>query len=118
MRTRAGSYVPAGGRKELEGAQEPFLCRDCMEETLEETVDARCTETIWVVAIVLFGVFWWKWMPAWATYVAFALSVVAFARWIAAARRRQTPGRRRAGALRFFVYRIAKSKASRAKALK
>lgn len=118
MRTRAGAYVPASGFKELEGPQEPFLCRDCMEETLEEAVDARCTETIWVVAIVLFGVYWWKWMPAWATTVAFALSAVALARWILSAWRRQAPGKRRNAAMRYFAQRIAKSKSSRAKALK
>lgn len=117
-RSRAGSYVPASGMKVLEGPQEPFLCRDCMEEVLEEAVDSRCTETIWVVAIVLFGVFWWKWMPAWATYAAFALSAVFFARWILSARQRQAPGKRRASALRYFAKRIAKSKSSRAKALK
>jgi hypothetical protein len=118
MRSRAGSFVPAGGIKGLEGAQEPFLCRDCMEETLEEAVDGRCTETIWVVAIVLFGVYWWKWMPAWATLAAFGLALVAFVRWILAARRRNAPGKRRAAALRYFALRIAKSKHSRTKALK
>jgi hypothetical protein len=119
MRSRAGSFVTAGGSvKGPAGSQEPFLCRDCMEETLEEAVDGRCTETIWVVAIVLFGVYWWKWMPAWATLAAFALALVAFARWILAAQRRNAPGKRRAAALRYFEQRIAKSKQSRAKALK
>jgi hypothetical protein len=117
-RTRAGSYVPAGGIKILEGPQEPFLCRDCMEEVLDDAVDARCTETIWMVAIVLFGVYWWKWMPAWATITAFTLALIAFARWILSAQRKRSPGTRRAAALRYFALRIAKSKESRAKALK
>jgi hypothetical protein len=43
---------------------------------------------------------------------------VAFARWILAAQRRNAPGKRRAAALRYFEQRIAKSKQSRAKALK
>lgn len=117
-RSRAGSYVPAGGMKELEGPQEPFLCRDCMEETLDDAVDSRCTETIWVVAIVLFGVYWWKWMPAWATAAAFALAAVAFVRWIVTAWRKRAPGKSRASSLRFFAQQIRKAKTTRAKALK
>ena len=61
-------------------------CSACKETAPISNCD-RCTETIWVVAIVLFGVYWWKWMPAWATLAAFALALVAFVRWILAARR-------------------------------
>jgi hypothetical protein len=71
-----------------------------------------------MVAIVLFGVYWWKWMPAWATIAAFTLALIAFARWILSAQRKRSPGTRRAAALRYFALRIAKSKESRAKALK
>jgi hypothetical protein len=117
-KSRAGSFVPASGFKELEGPQEPFLCRDCMEETLEDVVDARCTEAIWAVAIVMFSVFWWKWMPAWGTMAAFALTLAAFTRWMLAVRRQKRPGRRREDALRFFAQQIVKARNSRAKALK
>src|SRR6266850_1246708 len=102
-RSRAGALVPAGGIRELEGPQEPFLCRDCMEETLDDAVDSRCTEAIWAVAIVMFGVFWWKWMPPWGTALAFALAFLALARWFLAARRQRAPGNARAGAQGFFA---------------
>src|SRR6185503_20447279 len=76
MRSRAGVFIPAGGMKELEGPQQPFLCRDCMEETLDDAVDRRCNVVIWAVAFVLFSVFWWKWMPAWGTAAGFVVALV------------------------------------------
>jgi len=117
-KSRAGSMIPAAGIPELEGPQAPFLCRDCMEETLDDVVDARCTETIWAVAVVMFAVFWWKWMPAWGTAAAFGLTLVAFLRWILAVRKQRRPGRDRDATLRFFAHQVAKSKRSRARALK
>ena len=118
LKSRAGSFVPAGGIKELEGPQEPFLCRDCMEETLDDFVDGRCTWAIWGVAAVMFAVFWWKWMPNWGTAALFLLTLAAFVRWFLATRMQRAPGRRRAGALRFFAMQIVAARRSRAKALK
>jgi hypothetical protein len=117
-KSRAGSFIPASGIKELEGPQEPFLCRDCMEEALDARVEGRLTESIWGVAIVLFSVFWWKWMPPWGTAIAFALTLITFGRWFLAVQKRNAPGRNRPAALKYFASRILKSIQGRQKALK
>jgi hypothetical protein len=117
-KSRAGAFVAPSGFKELEGAQSPFLCRDCMEEALEARAEARLTETVWGVAIVLFSVFWWKWMPAWGTAAAFVLTLVALGRWFLAVRKRNAPGKSRDATTKFFAARIVKAMKSREKALK
>jgi hypothetical protein len=117
-KSRAGAFIPASGFKELEGPQEPFLCRDCMEEALDARVEASLTWAIWGVAVVLFSVFWWKWMPAWGTATAFVLTLASFALWFIAVQKRAKPGRSRPATLKFFAARIVKSIQGRAKALK
>ena len=117
-KSRAGAVLPSSGFRELEGAQPPFLCRDCMEEALDARVEARLTEAIWGTAIVLFSVFWWKWMPAWGTATAFILTIVAFARWFYAIRKRNRPDANREGTMKFFAGQIVKAMRSRQKALK
>ena len=117
-KSRAGAEIPAAGFKELEGAQTPFLCRDCMEEAFDGRVEARLTEAIWGTAVVLFSVFWWKWMPAWGTAAAFVLTIAAFVRWFLAIQKRNHPDRNREGTMKFFAARIVKGMKSREKALK
>jgi hypothetical protein len=117
-KSRAGAFLPPSGFRELDGAQAPFLCRDCMEEAFDARVEARLTEAIWGVAIVLFSVFWWKWMPPWGTAAAFVLTLAALARWLAAIRKRAAPGSNRDATTKFLASRIVKAMKGRAKALK
>jgi len=117
-KSRAGAFIPASGFKALEGAQSPFLCRDCMEEAFDARVEARLPEAIWGTAVVLFSVFWWKWMPAWGTAAAFVVTLAAFARWLLALYKRRAPGKSREETTKYFASRIVKSIHSRQKALK
>jgi hypothetical protein len=89
-----------------------------MEEALDARVEARLTESIWGVAIVLFSVFWWKWMPPWGTATVFVLTLITFGRWFLAVQKRNAPGKNRPAALKYFAARIQKAIQGRAKALK